>query len=55
MSCPRCNVGAVKGGTGCFVCEFCHSIFNLDMKYSYSYKTDWQKEHEAKNNKLLLL
>ena len=38
MLCPRCNIGQIVGGTGCFVRPFCRSLYSLDMNYLYTYK-----------------
>jgi len=48
MSCPRCKIGQLEGGTGLFlVCPFCHSKFDLDLNYMRSF---WTEERRSREN-----
>ena len=47
VKCPQCIDGLIQGGTGCFICPTCQSIFDLEMGFMYKYKTNKQREEEG--------
>lgn len=44
MSCPRCMIGVIEGGTGCVVCNFCRSVYDLGFNYMFTYKKEYKKK-----------